>query len=180
MAKKKSSTPKRDSSPHPEKSVPAESPAARSKRNNDPAKALEAAARVAKRVQIRNILVAGCSASRGPNSDIAPSEHAYSAKVKDVRAGIDSNSNMIVVTIEFYFTNDPNGDIPVEAKVSITCRYVLMYSFDSSEPFSEGDVKAFGALNGAYNAWPYWREFVQSMTAKMGLPSITIPVFRIP
>jgi hypothetical protein len=29
------------------------------------------------------------------------------------------------------------------------------------------------------NAWPYWREFVQSMSARMGFPALTVPLLEI-
>jgi len=38
---------------------------------------------------------------------------------------------------------------------------------------------AFARTNGIYNAWPYWREFVQNMIARMNLPPLVIPVFRL-
>ena len=29
------------------------------------------------------------------------------------------------------------------------------------------------------NAWPYWREFVQSMSTRMGFPALTVPLLEI-
>lgn len=43
-----------------------------------------------------------------------------------------------------------------------------------------GDVVAFANFNATFNAWPYWREFVQSMTGRMGLPGVIIPVLPVP
>ncbi len=37
----------------------------------------------------------------------------------------------------------------------------------------------FASLNGVFNAWPYFREFLQSATTRMGLPQFVLPVFRI-
>ncbi len=41
-------------------------------------------------------------------------------------------------------------------------------------------VGAFAHFNSAFNAWPYWREYVQSMTQRLGLPPVTIPILRVP
>jgi hypothetical protein len=34
-------------------------------------------------------------------------------------------------------------------------------------------------INPIINAWPYWREFVQSMSARMGFPALTVPLWGI-
>jgi hypothetical protein len=40
-------------------------------------------------------------------------------------------------------------------------------------------ASAFATINEVFNAWPCWREYVQNVVARMGLPSITVPVFRV-
>jgi len=40
-------------------------------------------------------------------------------------------------------------------------------------------VRHFAETNGLYNAWPYWREFVQNTAARMSLPGLTVPVLRL-
>jgi hypothetical protein len=34
-------------------------------------------------------------------------------------------------------------------------------------------------VNPISNAWPYWREFVQSMSSRMGFPALTVPLLEI-
>lgn len=34
-------------------------------------------------------------------------------------------------------------------------------------------------VNPISNVWPYWREFVQSMGARMGFPALTVPLLEI-
>ena len=34
-------------------------------------------------------------------------------------------------------------------------------------------------INPISNAWPYWREFVQSMSSRMGFPALTVPLLEI-
>lgn len=40
-------------------------------------------------------------------------------------------------------------------------------------------VSAF-AQNAVFHAWPYWRESVHAATARMRLPTVTVPMFRRP
>jgi preprotein translocase subunit SecB len=50
----------------------------------------------------------------------------------------------------------------------------------SLEGLTEAHLDAFAKTNAVFNAWPYWREFVQSTTVRMGLPPLVTPVFRFP
>jgi hypothetical protein len=37
----------------------------------------------------------------------------------------------------------------------------------------------FNQINPITTAWPYWREFVQSMSTRMGFPALTVPLLEI-
>lgn len=41
-------------------------------------------------------------------------------------------------------------------------------------------IEEFGRFNLGYHVWPYWREFVQSTCARMGIPPIPVPMYRLP
>jgi preprotein translocase subunit SecB len=41
------------------------------------------------------------------------------------------------------------------------------------------DLDAFVTRTATDDVWPYWREFVQSMTTRMGLPPMTIPTLDL-
>jgi preprotein translocase subunit SecB len=63
--------------------------------------------------------------------------------------------------------------------VALGATFELSYGLDAPVAASGGDLRAFAELNGVFNAWPYWREYVQSMTTRMGLPPLVVPVFRL-
>ena len=61
--------------------------------------------------------------------------------------------------------------------VHITAEFAVEYAVDKvGLSFSDEIVTAFGRMNGIYNAWSYWREYVQSITTRMGLPPLTMPL----
>ena len=68
---------------------------------------------------------------------------------------------------------------PADFFLRIEARFVVTYTVRSDDGLTEANFDAFGERNGIYNVWPYWREFVQSITARMGLPPLTVPVFRV-
>ncbi|MBM4300017.1 MAG: hypothetical protein FJ121_00570 [Deltaproteobacteria bacterium] len=41
------------------------------------------------------------------------------------------------------------------------------------------DLEYFFRINPISHAWPYWREFVQSMSSRMGFPALTVPLLEI-
>jgi hypothetical protein len=56
--------------------------------------------------------------------------------------------------------------------------YLLVYELKSAEEKPEDALQHFAELNGTYNVWPYWRELVQTVTGRVGLAAIVVPVFR--
>lgn len=62
----------------------------------------------------------------------------------------------------------------------INASFILLYSFsDKNISFSKDDLDMFAHINSVFNCYSYWREFVQSTSTKMGLPPLTIPLFKI-
>jgi hypothetical protein len=63
--------------------------------------------------------------------------------------------------------------------VYIEATFVLVYRAERIGKLKNENFQAFGNTNGIFNAWPYWREYVQNTVTRMGLPPLTIPVFRL-
>jgi len=82
-----------------------------------------------------------------------------------------------------------DGKEPNKLIMKIEAAFCTSYYVDKSIPvpsLSDGDVETFCAfmhhfmtLNPISNAWPYWREFVQSMSSRMGFPALTVPLLEI-
>lgn len=56
----------------------------------------------------------------------------------------------------------------------------LAYHVPKDEVFSSEEVEGFGQLNAVFNAWPYWREYVQTSLSRMAMPGLTVPLYRMP
>ena len=71
-----------------------------------------------------------------------------------------------------------NASLAVSAGdfVRITAEFVVDYTVDKTIPFNNEAASAFGRMNGIHNVWPYWREYVQSISVRLGLPPITLPL----
>ncbi len=64
---------------------------------------------------------------------------------------------------------------PLEISLTLEAVYMIPTQMIPSTK----QIKAFAATNGMLNVWPYWREFVQSLTNRAGLPPLTLPLFRV-
>jgi preprotein translocase subunit SecB len=56
--------------------------------------------------------------------------------------------------------------------------YLVVYSLKTEKTFSNDQYVHFADYCSVFHVWPYWREFVQRSIAGMGLPPLTLPVYK--
>lgn len=129
---------------------------------------------VSARVQLRNIILAETVARR-TSAPVGP----QSTLNLDVNVETKPNrkDRLIQVLPHFTLTATRRNEVDEEL-LRIEALFVLQYEIDSFEGLRKRNIDAFGELNGLYNVWPYWREYVQATVVRMGFPPLTIPVFR--
>lgn len=69
---------------------------------------------------------------------------------------------------------------PEKAKthaVSISIEYIL--SFSNAEGVTEEFFEIYRENSLVLNTWPYFREFVANMCYRIGIPLLTIPLFKV-
>jgi len=132
---------------------------------------LNLAAHVAQLVQIEDVLMLSMSARHELRQGTLPKEIGIDVKVE---AEFDSAKTNIILNIKCaaFSTGKNSKSIQFEG------HYLLRYEVKSAEPLSQVDLQAFGEMNGVFNLWPFWREYVQSASLRMGLPPLTLPVYR--
>ncbi|HCA9977659.1 TPA: hypothetical protein MYL91_000617 [Klebsiella pneumoniae] len=59
---------------------------------------------------------------------------------------------------------------------SIEATFEAIYR--SKRTLTKEELEEFGKQNVGFNVWPFWREYVQSSTSRMGINSITVPFFK--
>ncbi|TKJ41336.1 hypothetical protein CEE36_08450 [candidate division TA06 bacterium B3_TA06] len=59
----------------------------------------------------------------------------------------------------------------------IECSFIVEYR--SEKPMTDELFEIFEKVNLPLNTWPYFREFVQNSTVRMGLPPLVLPVFQV-
>jgi hypothetical protein len=135
--------------------------------------------RAARHVQIRTVRYIECSAK------IWPDVLSGAAKQIKVSAGftrprVEQRDDAVIITTTFRLTlqaeNSQAGSPPL-ARVSAGTE--LTYAREPGVEIETADLDDFAAVNAPFNAWPFWREFVQSSLTRLGLPPLLLPLFRI-
>lgn len=66
-----------------------------------------------------------------------------------------------------------------QSSLEISCKFEIVYQLPEGLKAGDEEIQAFADTNGMLNSWPYWREYVQSSVIRMGLPPLTLPLYRV-
>lgn len=144
---------------------------------------------MARCVQFKSVYLKSTNIRRGDGLDSrAHNPNTWKLELaRNVRYEFDAPSTILTVFVEVK-GNVQDASAKGKAKAAlvaeIQCEIAVEYFFnvtggpkgDALAPF----LAAFAQINGVFNAWPYIRETVQSLTTRMGLPPLTLAVFRVP
>ena len=139
---------------------------------------LQLALQVAKHVQLRSVALkmAHIESYIEPDQDLealsVSQQHRSGFEVKS-----KNDLREIHVIVEFNFRGSMGSHGETEM-VKLDASFILVYTLPETATFESRCLQHFSELNGAYNAWPYWRELVQSATGRVGLGGILVPVYR--
>lgn len=145
-----------------------------------PSAIVDLAVPVAQRVQLNDVRFRDFSAHRADADrfrGVAPFVQ-FEHRVIDV--GKSDEVSKLDVVVEFSaqaFCDEDRREAPI---LRVNAAIALTYSISSFDGLSDIQLGSFALMNGVFNAWPYWREYLQSATVRLGLPALIAPVHRIP
>lgn len=143
----------------------------------EPTNIVQRALAISRRVQIKGIWLARSETQRNVGWDCAAEAVELQTGVK-IDHRFDDAHREIHVMVSFLAAGHesaadgerPNSVFRVEAA------FAILYAALGDEACDPSDLDAFARMNGVYNAWPYWREFLQASLGRMGLPPLVLPV----
>ena len=147
----------------------------------------EIAARVAQRYPLQEIYLVDARISRDP-LNVSPEtlslEHKCSTNYLT-----PYNADNYLIRCNFQvaaFDGKEPHKLIMKIEASFCTSYVEKSQPDPLIPDDDGSaetllayVEHFMTINPISHTWPYWREFVQSMSARMGFPALTVPLLEI-
>jgi hypothetical protein len=145
----------------------------------------EIAARVAQRYRLQEIYLVGGKISRDPLTvypETLSLEHKCST---ESLTPIDAEKYLVRCNfrVAAFDGKEPNKLI-MKIEASFCTSYVEKSQPEPLIPEDDADslleyCEHIITINPISNAWPYWREFVQSMGSRMGFPALTVPLLEI-
>jgi hypothetical protein len=141
--------------------------------NEKQAVSFDLSAEVAEKVKLKDVRILAVEAKWNPTETEFPLEVSYNISTDGM---VDEEGFRIAA--QFRMAAKGAGDSG-SGEVKVEATFDLQYEHPDAEDLTDEAIESFGALNGVYNAWPYWRELLQNMTCRMGLPPLTAPVFRL-
>lgn len=112
---------------------------------------------------------------------VRPSESVEDVNVKVSYTSTvteSGDSGLVLIKVDFGL-DVRRGNDEGKLQIEIHGTFELSYRIPGDERFSNEELAEFGRVNAVFNAWPYWREYVQASLARMSMPILTIPVFRV-
>ena len=82
-------------------------------------------------------------------------------------------------TMRGLYSDQAEPTDPKDSPIYIRAVLHAAYRKKPGHEFTTDDLQLFGRSVGLLNIWPYWREFVQSMTPRMGQPTLTLPLIQL-
>lgn len=149
------------------------SPEARASNSYD---RLKLASQLSSRVQIENVRLLSSIVRLEPSEVKGQVIVTYSLAVE---ASLDGKHKGVLVFPRFKAKGEVKQKPAPKPVFTIEAAFLLAYRAGTLKGITKEACAAFGETNGIYNAWPYWREYVQNVTGRMGLPPLIVPLFRI-
>lgn len=156
------------------------------------------AAKAAQKAVLEEIYLVDAKTWRKPvviSPDVLALQHKYSSETlfptpKEYRGRLDLYFILKLCKFGVTAFNNKSPNKPV---MKIEATFYTCFSLDDTDPDvpnrldldldSEDSYSAFDTyfhkINPVSTAWPYWREFVQSMSTRMGYPALTVPMLEI-
>jgi hypothetical protein len=141
---------------------------------------MELAVQVSDRVQIQDVRLVRCNCQMQPAALALPAPMRFRwSFAHNASTQAKPDGTHIAVLARFRFSANREGSTGDQPSIAIEATFLLTYAASSMNGLGEEHLRSFGTFNGVFNAWPYWRELLQSITSRMGLPGLVVPVFRL-
>ncbi len=92
-----------------------------------------------------------------------------------MKLGCDQNASEVYFLATYKLEGVKRTDAEAEQVFTITVSFLLSYMKNKDVEISKDFVNIFKDNSIELVSWPYFREFVQSMTSRMGFPPLTLP-----
>jgi preprotein translocase subunit SecB len=140
-----------------------------------PADMMKNVSEVIPRLEIRDIRLIGltCRLKAVPPSDLAVHvDLGHEVKTDPIA------DNLLGVKVKFSLTVKSQAENSQDM-LTLSATFQLTYEGENIRNIEEDKRLAFANVNAVFNAWPYLRELVQSISGRMAIPALVVPLLKI-
>jgi hypothetical protein len=126
--------------------------------------------------ELEAITLQSCTATRAK----AGSQFAEPFEVKPALSNIASSvqGERFVVEVSFEYTAWDSSEPPARL-FKIDCAFEVCYLLKDGHKPTDEEKSSFSKGTAVFNCWPYAREFLTDITARLGHQTPTLPLLRV-
>lgn len=140
---------------------------------------VQAAHRFQVSAELRDIQLLECTASVSEASEELEGQLRLGLKMETGVLSVSEGGARFSVRISISGDPADGPERPERHRFEVACRYALVYELRPGYSPSPQELDAFREGNAVFQCWPYSRELIQNMTARMGLPIPPLPFLRL-
>jgi hypothetical protein len=137
-------------------------------------------------VQIQLVRLRDVSASSQPPS-VAEPMHFHLNIEHDASILEKLNDAFVVVAtlnVRLFGPVDRGAQVPQDLSslnvyASVKAAFEIRYKLPEGLVAESKEFEDFAKVNGLFNAWPYFREFIQNIFSRMNFPLVMLPLLRV-
>lgn len=126
--------------------------------------------------EIENVILQSCSATKAKAGTIL--KQPFSAKPAVSNVGAFLHGEHFTVEVSFEYGAWDSSE-PPERLFFVTCTFEVTYRIVDGYHPSEDEKTSFAKGTALFNCWPYAREFLRDITARLGQQPPALPLLRI-
>ena len=106
------------------------------------------------------------------------SEGEGSPSIIFVRVHVKTGIRFVETGTDKQSSKETDVEIQGSTKAELLTVFIAEYQ-KLCEDLEQPAIEEFAQKNAAYHIWPYWREHVQNMCARTGLPVFPLPMYSL-
>ncbi|HOK45944.1 MAG TPA: hypothetical protein PLP04_09715 [Bryobacteraceae bacterium] len=140
---------------------------------------VQAAHRFQVSAELQQIQLLDCTATLSESDGQLQGQLRLGLKMETAVLSVSERNARFAVRISVFGDPIDAPEQPERHGFEVACRYALDYELRRGYTPSTAELDAFREGNAILHCWPYSRELVQNLTARMGLPIPPLPLLRL-
>jgi hypothetical protein len=137
---------------------------------------IQALSSVQANCEIQGITLLSCSVTRAKAGNTL--KEPFSVKPALSNISSSRHDSTLVIEVSFEYSAWDSSE-PAERLFLVNCTFEVAYQLRDGYTPSNDELASFSRGTAVFNCWPYAREFLRDITARLGHQTPALPLLRI-